>query len=382
MSKAFLVKRFLIFIVASLVICLLIYYKQYIESFRIDFERIAYFKLQEDVKYVLYFSPFWNTWDYQLGYGFKPFQTCEYKNCYATDNRSLLPLDEYDALIFHASYNKGKHGVPSIRSPHQIYIFMNWEAPVYICPNLKQYNHYFNWTMSYRFDSDIVRRHGYVFKEETTYEMPSAEFLKNKTKLGAWFVSNCRTRSKRELLGKELTKYMQLDIYGNCGKLQCPRKKGNGKISSVECYEMIEEKYKFYLSFENSYCRDYSTEKLYNILSRNLVPVVYGFGDYKLSAPPNSVINVENFQNASDLADYLKYLNENDEEYLKYFEWKKHYRVSTHLRTSACQICKKLNEKPLKESIYHNLHEWWWGKNKSICKVNKALPVIVSSLDH
>ena len=43
---------------------------------------------------------------------------------------------------------------------------------------------------------------------------------------------------------------------------------------------MIESKSKFYLSFENSICTDYVTEKFFRIAQlENVVPVVYGGAD-------------------------------------------------------------------------------------------------------
>ena len=59
---------------------------------------------------------------------------------------------------------------------------------------------------------------------------------------------------------------------------------------------MLERDYKFYLSFENSICRDYVTEKFYNPLLYSTVPVVYGGADYdSIGAPFNSYIDVRNF---------------------------------------------------------------------------------------
>jgi glycoprotein 3-alpha-L-fucosyltransferase len=55
----------------------------------------------------------------------------------------------------------------------------------------------------------------------------------------------------------ELGRYVQVDIFGACGNLTCPRKRAK------ECFEMLNEHYKFYLSFENSACKDYITEKLF-----------------------------------------------------------------------------------------------------------------------
>ena len=56
---------------------------------------------------------------------------------------------------------------------------------------------------------------------------------------------------------------------------------GSGQIcdpgqSNEDCWERLKE-YKFYLSFENSACKDYVTEKFYrNALAHAMVPVVLG----------------------------------------------------------------------------------------------------------
>ncbi len=34
--------------------------------------------------------------------------------------------------------------------------------------------------------------------------------------------------------------------------------------------------YKFYLAFENTYCRDYISEKFWNALKQDIVPIVMG----------------------------------------------------------------------------------------------------------
>ena len=85
-------------------------------------------------------------------------------------------------------------------------------------------------------------------------------------------------------------------------------------------------KYKFYLAFENSHhCTDYFTEKVWqNSLEAGLVPIVWGPSKKDLLAalPKDSFVFVEDFSTIDDLSAHIKYLDENDEEYKKYFRWR------------------------------------------------------------
>ncbi|KAB0792778.1 hypothetical protein PPYR_14737 [Photinus pyralis] len=329
---------------------------------------------KNDRKYILYWTPFWWHEDFEVGFGDEPFENCEYTNCFATNNRNFMEISEFDAVIFHASiYDPKIHGKPPRRTANQAYIFCNMEAPVYIAPNFSQYDSFYNWTMTYRFDSDIVSRHGQFVEEESNYTLPSVAVIQKKAKLIAWFVSHCKTSSQREVLVAELQRFLPVDVYGLCGPLACEKTQRN-ELSSPKCYDMLEEDYKFYLSFENSLCKDYSTEKLYNALRKNVVPIVYGAGDYNMSAPPGSVINVADFETVEQLADHLWYLHENATAYLEYFHWKKRYKIAKVQK--ACEICRKLNL-PQRTSIYHNLLEWSKGTRGEICKIGSDLPNIL-----
>ncbi len=87
--------------------------------------------------------------------------------------------------------------------------------------------------------------------------------LSNKTNTVAWMVSHCDTNSRREEYARQLQKLIQVDVFGECGNISCPRN-GTHWISSPECYEMIGRKYKFYLSFENSFCDDYGMQNCHS----------------------------------------------------------------------------------------------------------------------
>ncbi len=79
-----------------------------------------------------------------------------------------------------------------------------------------------------------------------------------------------------------------------------------GYESGPECYTDVEKHYKFYLSFENSVCEDYVTEKYYNIMKYNLIPVTYNGANMSLYGPPHSSINALDFNTTEDLVEYLK----------------------------------------------------------------------------
>ncbi|KAI9562685.1 hypothetical protein GHT06_010139 [Daphnia sinensis] len=75
------------------------------------------------------------------------------------------------------------------------------------------------------------------------------------------------------------------------------------------------DSYRFYLSFENSLCLDYVTEKLYRPLQYNAVPVVYGGADYSMYLPAGSYVNAMDFNSPERLANYLNKLMKDDELY-------------------------------------------------------------------
>lgn len=194
------------------------------------------------------------------------------------------------------------------------------------------------------------------------------KIFKNKSKEIAWFVSNCYTSSKRKELAKKIDEKMHVDIYGKCGKLQCP-------VDSEECYDLLQSDYKFYLSFENAICDQYITEKLFRPLSRYIIPIVFNGGNTSLYAPPKSFIDANTFKNVDELVKYLNFLNDNPGEYIKYFWWKKYYRIKQHPTYAymLCDACKKLNDPSFmsKNHQYDDIHAWWHDKQcnkKSLIK--------------
>ena len=86
-----------------------------------------------------------------------------------------------------------------------------------------EWNGFFNWTMTYRMDSDFPFLYGHIekVKERPTDETELNELIEkfgqensglagSKSKAVAWFVSNCEADSRREDYVKELEKHIQV----------------------------------------------------------------------------------------------------------------------------------------------------------------------------
>lgn len=58
-------------------------------------------------------------------------------------------------------------------------------------------------------------------QQNTSLEDMLGSLVRSKKKKVAWFVSNCMTFSGREKYAAELQKYIDVDIYGACGTLEC-----------------------------------------------------------------------------------------------------------------------------------------------------------------
>ena len=84
-------------------------------------------------------------------------------------------------------------------------------------------------------------------------------------------------------------------MFGACGSGKCK-----------DCPATVERDYMFYLSFENSLCDHYVTEKLWQWLKKDIIPIVMGQNNYSAIAPPHSVINAMDFPEPKELATHLR----------------------------------------------------------------------------
>ncbi|XP_070490701.1 alpha-(1,3)-fucosyltransferase C-like [Chironomus tepperi] len=311
---------------------------------------------------------------------------CPVTNCIFSHNRKYLPsLSDYDAIVFHVAQPMDVKDVLRSRKDNQIYIMANQESPVHTAHNLKRDNNFFNMTFTYRLDSDILfpyatimdiksgvivapSRNANWMEPENVTDPRILNIIKSKSKMAAWFVSRCKSFSNREVLTQKLQQFINIDIYGKCGNHSCPRTDQN------QCLDMLNSTYKFYLAFENSICTDYMTEKVFLNMDNYVIPILYnGVTDMQHFLPPKSYINVNDFNSIEELANYLKFLDINPQEYANYFWWKKYYKIDNNpYPNSYCKMCMKLNEWDVeaKRQQYVDVAKWYNYKTCNNKRVN------------
>ena len=322
--------------------------------------------------------------------------------------RDKARLNESSAIVFHLpNLHWEGYNFPAYRDPSVPWILMSYESANSIRERAGNWGRFpplsrrdltsqFNRTLSLRRDSDLVARHGEVTRRETPltteelgrlyspdtagqfagYNLTQEDFLSGVRGPApvVWFVSHCHDYNGRMKYVRLLQKYIGVDIYGDCGDLSCGSSRNMGARYKTErdpCFDLVNRKYKFYLSFENALCADYITEKAFNALRLNTVPVMLGGADYNNTLPPHSFIDALQFPHPAQLADHLYSLLHQPAKFSSYFSWRPHYDVTSHVSVpDNCQLCEKLAAGELAE--HHVINNMWdWIIRDSHCVFTK-----------
>lgn len=227
---------------------------------------------------------------------------------------------------------------PSYRRSDQVWILSNLEPPTNMFGDLRVFNGRFNWTAWYRSDSVVQMPYGWpvALTEQESAIMKQTTSKRNifreKTKGITGRISNCKDQGKRYRLIRELQKYFDIEMYGGCYNNSC-----YGENCSHDLH-----KYKFYLSFENARCKDYVTEKYWEAIRRDQIPIVnWNYSNVNRSLViQGSFISIYDFPSIRDFASYIQQVGSNETLYNSYFEWRNHYKDQG--RCNSCEICSRL----------------------------------------
>ena len=342
-----------------------IVYVQHSDTYRYDMKQLVAplnFQRNYDKPKILQYSTFFGTVDSNMIAAFKKNFTgmCDV-NCVVTDEKD--EIGSADGVLFHlkdivwhgTQYLRSDTGImfsfPTFRHPDQVWVLYNQEPLSLLWGSLGTFQWVFNWTLSYRRDSDVFVPYGIPRKvdmSERNIESMRDEdnYFKQKTQDGAIaMISNCKDDARRYKLIEYLKKYINVKVYGRCGE---------GRLDSSK--EDIQKQYKFYLAFENSNCVDYVTEKYWRSLTSGQIPLVAWRNNMTGVVIPESYINIFDFTDITKAGEYIKRVNDNATLYNSYFKWKEAYE--THSPRALCELCKKLHEKAKRRQVYLDFKGW------------------------
>ena len=228
--------------------------------------------------------------------------------------------------------------------------------------------------MGYHRDADIFVPYNWEWGnwERTTENDPQIRFrnhAEGKDKL-VWGGISHRGCMREHYLHK-LKEHKPLDIFGKCASRFHRRMPPDCPRGSVECNKRL-KRYKFYLAFETSFCEDYASEKFTDTI---LDGHVMGGASYKKISLPTSYIDVNDFDTIEDLANYIKYLDENDDAYNKHFEYKKLFKLGYPVSWS-CKICEMINDDDLVPKRYERLGNWYSRKNQCGTRLSRLRDIM------
>lgn len=264
---------------------------------------------------ILYWIPFWGSTHYKW---FEPWEErgCRrgVRKCRQTWDHSLI--GQADAIVFEGQPNIGF----PVRKPNQPWVIAEKENLAWhyqVEWKDKNYISNFNYTMTYMMNSDIIWSYN-DFTYEDTFAMPVPIEKKRKDVAVMWAASNCGyVMNDRSTYVRELMNHIRVDSYGKC------MTNAHFADSSDETFKKTLSEYKFYLSFENSNCDDYISEKMWRTIALGMVPIFMGASNVRRFTPTDdAIIDARDFGSAKELAEYINKVANDDELYKKHLSYK------------------------------------------------------------
>ena len=292
---------------------------------------------------------------------------CPVQNCVVAYEKNVF--HKASAVVFHGH---GNDAVSQLelkllsreRKPNQIWVYFTHSPPHINTPHSSFFNGFYNWTMTYQKNSDIVIPYSWelgTWEKRSKLDVPPTfvDYAKGKDSLLYADINSCGLLRDKFIM--KLQKYVSIDVYGSCSKNFHKNVKMMPKNSRKQ--SDLKKRYKFYLAAEKDFCSDFMSQRFYQVLfNGNAVPIVLGGANYSRSAIPMSFIDALSFNTVKELGDYINFLDKNDDEYRKYQSWRQYYILGPPL-SWTCEMCKKLNSENFTPKVYSNLGDWYNEKN-------------------
>uniref|UniRef100_UPI00398F8279 alpha-(1,3)-fucosyltransferase 11 n=1 Tax=Pristiophorus japonicus TaxID=55135 RepID=UPI00398F8279 len=253
-------------------------------------------------------------------------------SCLVTRDKRARGRRRTRALLFYGTDFRADRA-PLPRPPHQTWALFHEESPMnnYLLSHAAGVR-LFNLTATFRRHSHyplaLQWLPGAAYLRRAAPPLPRANRLRRRGRAAVLYLqSHCPVAADRDRYVRRLMEYIQIDSYGQClNNKELPNDRLVDTLTATtedpEFMDFIST-YKFHLAMENAICDDYMTEKLWRPMHLGAVPIYRGSPVVQDWMPNNhSIILIDDFETPKDLADFINYLDQNDEEYLKYLEYK------------------------------------------------------------
>ncbi|XP_067876605.1 alpha-(1,3)-fucosyltransferase 11 isoform X2 [Heterodontus francisci] len=258
---------------------------------------------------------------------------CGSGSCLVTRSKRAHRQRRTASIIFYGTDFRA-YEAPLPRPPHQTWALFHEESPMnnYLLSQAAGIR-LFNYTATFRRHSDYPLTLQWL-PAASYLQRPPALSLAHKKRLRhlgqapvLYLQSHCEVASDRDRYVRQLMEHLQIDSYGQClqNKDLPSDRLVDTLTATTEDSEFMDfiSKYKFHLAMENAICDDYMTEKLWRPMHLGAVPIYHGSPVVQDWMPnQHSIILIDSFESPKDLADFINFLDQNDEEYLKYLEYK------------------------------------------------------------
>lgn len=201
------------------------------------------------------------------------------------------------------------------------------------------------------------------------YAMPFIEhdlslidsIVSSKTGFCSFIYSNANGNSVRKELFYALSEYKDVSAGGRFL---------NNIGYNVKDKTEFERNYKFSIACENSTYRGYTTEKILNSYQAYSVPIYWGNPEISYELNEKAFINVHSYNSLDEVVEIVKYLDCNDEEYMKMLKepfFNKQYEPSVQVSNIA-DFLFNIFDAPLSSAFRRNNTYWGIKYEKAIKK--------------
>ncbi|UYV79482.1 FUT11, partial [Cordylochernes scorpioides] len=255
---------------------------------------------------------------------------CKIGTCITSNNRTLQNDPRTSAFIFYGT-EMDVEDMPIPREKNHRWALLHEESPMnnYILSHnlglrLFNYTSTFSRRSDYPLTTQYIPSINYLIERKPVELKIKNELRKKGFAPVLYIQSNCNVASDRDRYIIELSKYIQIDSYGEClqNKTLPKHLSTSENFNSTEFLDYISQ-YKFHLAFENAICDDYISEKLFRALHVGSIPIYRGSPSVEDWLPSTtSAILTHDYLNPKELAKDILRIDQDDELYNTYLNYK------------------------------------------------------------